>query len=109
MAAAGGQRVKTSVIRWERPPPPSHSGGYPLGRGKSRWEPVADELRAQPREWALIAEGPIKGANRALATQIRMGHLVCFSPAGDFDAESRREDGILRVWAVFVGDLEDKP
>lgn len=97
----------STVIRWEKPPA-VRSGGYPLGRGKSRWGSVAEELRARPGEWALIVEGPVKGANgglaSGLATQIRMGQMVCFSPAGDFDAESRLGDGIRKVWAVFVGD-----
>lgn len=95
----------TAVIRWEKPPPSRRLGGYPVGQGKSRWAAVAEELRAHPGEWALIAESPL-GVNGGLATQIRMGHMVCWSPAGDFDAETRRADGVRKVWACYVGDAE---
>lgn len=97
-----GQAV-SGVLRWETPPPSRRRGGYPQGQGKSRWQDVADELRAHPGDWALIAESPVT-SNSGLATQIRMGQAVCFSPAGDFDAETRRMDGVRKVWAVYVGD-----
>jgi hypothetical protein len=90
----------TAVLRWEKPPA---TGRYPLGRGKSRWAKVADDLRTRPGEWALIAEGPV-AENSGLATQIRMGQMVCFSPAGDFDAETQRKNGVRKVWATYVGD-----
>lgn len=93
----------SGVLRWEEPPPRRAAGGYPQGRGKSRWSGVADELRARPGEWGLIAETSAD-ENTGLATQIRMGQMVCFSPAGDFDAECRRQDGVRRVWAMYVGD-----
>lgn len=99
----------SGVIRWEEPPPKIRaSGGFPLGQGKSRWAGVADELRSKPGEWALIAETPL-AENSGLATQIRMGQMVCFSPAGDFDAETRRENGVRKVWAVYLGDDEGPP
>lgn len=98
----------SGVLRWEEPPATRRKGGYPQGLSKSRWADVADDLRARPGEWALIAETAV-ATNSGLATQIRMGQMVCFSPAGDFDAETRRKDGVRKVWAVYVGDDEDGP
>ncbi len=96
----------TGIIRWENPPLSRRGSGYPQGLGKSQWAEVADDLRAHPGDWALIAEGPVPGPNSGLATQIRMGQMVCFSPAGDFDAEVRRQDHVRKVWACYLGDDE---
>lgn len=91
------------VIRWEEPTPGRHRGN--LGVGRSRYEAVAAELRANPGRWALIYEA--EGDSRAaLATHIRMGQVQCFSPCGDFDAVSRRIEGVERVYARYVGDGE---
>lgn len=91
------------VIRWEEPPP--GNARRPLGSGHSRYTAVADELRAQPGRWALVFEGRA-GMATGLATHIRMGSMHCFTPAGDFDAVSRRIDGYTRVYARYVGDEE---
>lgn len=93
----------SGVIRWEEPPGHYTPAGRPIGGGHSRWDGVADELRTREGEWALISEESLPGSNRGLATQIRMGQMICFSPAGDFDAEARARDGIRRVWARYVG------
>lgn len=92
-------RSATSVIRWETPPPAKHRVGQKDGH--SSYAELADELRANPGRWALVADRP--GSNTGLATHIRTGSIQCFTPAGDFEAESRRVDGRSLVYARFLG------
>jgi len=91
------------VIRWEDPPPARSRRS--AGVGHSRYSALADQLRARPGQWAMVGEKP--GADGGLATHIRMGQMLCFSPAGDFDATSRRVDGVTRVYARYLGDAPD--
>lgn len=93
----------TAVIRWEKPPVARSQGG---GKRLSRLTPLADELRARPGEWALVHEGTSPGQATGMATHIRLGQVMAFSPAGDFDAVSRRVDGKCCVWAVYAGSDE---
>jgi len=95
----------SGVLRWEKPPKHTAPAGR-RGGTWSRWSGVADDLRAHPGEWALVAEGP-DNENTSLATHIRMGQMSCFAPAGEFDAEAHRGGGIRKVWAVYLG--EDSP
>ena len=93
----------SAVIRWEEPPTTT-SARPGLGVGKSIHAQLAEELRGRPGVWALVYEGH-GGRASTLATHIRMGHVICFSPAGEFDATTRRVDGETRVYAVYLGDL----
>lgn len=93
---------QAKVIRWEEPTPRKRPG--PAGQGWSRYAGLAEELRANPGRWALVAERT--DGNHGLATHIRSGQMQCFTPTGDFDAASRCVDGITRVYARYVGDGE---
>jgi hypothetical protein len=94
-------REQAVVIRWEDPKPSMQ----PV-ETKTRWsryQAVADELRAQPGRWAVI--DIFLGPKRtALAAHIRRGAIVCFTPAGDFDAVSRQVYGSTVIYARYVGD-----
>jgi hypothetical protein len=81
------------VIRWEEPPP------VPLrGDAKRPWSLVAAQLRARPGDYALIAEG----AGAELAPRINTG-VSWWAPPGAYKAVSRKIDGRLCVWAVYLG------
>ncbi len=89
-----------SIIRWEEPPP-SHMRGP--GRGAaSKWDSLAAQLREHPGRWALVDEGN----NASLIDTIKFGRAVCFRPAGDFEATTRKIPGTntTRVYARFLGD-----
>jgi hypothetical protein len=79
------------IIRWEEPP---HSNRGPGGgRAHSgRYSDAADQLRQKPGQWAVLLES------------IRMGALLAFAPAGDFEATTRRISGRTVVYARYLGD-----
>lgn len=96
------QTAPVSVIRWEDPPSSrSNGGGHSRG---SHLAPLADELRSQPGRWALVHEGDSGGAATGMACHIRLGQVLAFTPAGGFDAVSRRVDGRHRVYAIYLGE-----
>jgi hypothetical protein len=93
----------TAVIRWEEPP--RAAAQAPRHRTRhSRLEPLAEELRGRPGEWALVFEDEAAGKANGMATHIRYGQLMCFAPAGDFDAVTRKVDAVTQVYARYVGD-----
>lgn len=98
-------REQAQIIRWEEPPPARSHGARPAGRSTSRWDAVAEELRARPGRAAVIAEA---GGRQLLdlAWRINRGVMVPFSPRGTFKAETRENAGIVTVYARYLGDGE---
>lgn len=88
-----------SVVEWKEPPP---SGG-PKNRS-ARHEAIAAELRANPGQWALV----VVESHAGTAQKIRHSHVVAYRPLGAFEATCRRRkpDGMVEVYARFVGDPE---
>lgn len=87
---------------------------------------IADALRAQKGEWAIVEERPIEGdpkgeeakdlrakaSNRA--SLIKQGRLAPFRPGGTFTAVSRSEvtkegQSVVRVYAKYLGEEFAKP
>ena len=64
--------------------------------------PVADALRANPGEWAVVAESP---ANCGLGWLIKNGRLKCWQPAGTFQSATRTVNGKITVYARYVGGV----
>ena len=85
------------IVRWETPPAATR------GRSKTGvYAQIADALRSNPGEWAVVAEN----TTPTLAHHIKTGHLVGFAPAGSFEATSRRNakrSKRVTVYARFVG------
>lgn len=94
---------QAKIIRWEEPPP-AKAATRPQA-GHSRYAAIAAELRAHRGRWAVVYEGRTTGGT-ALATHIRMGHMKCFTPAGDFEATMRAINGRGLVYARYLGDEE---
>lgn len=90
---------QAQIIRWEDPPPTHNS--YPRITSFSRYAAVADELRANPGRYAVVAEG---AHGTGLANHIKTGSVRCFTPAGDFDATFRVVNGVGTVYAAYLGD-----
>ena len=81
-------------IKWQEPPTD--------GRIRGQWEKVAAALRGRPGEWALVRER----ADASQAIRIKRATIPAFSPAGSFEAVSRkREDGKFDVYARYVGEV----
>jgi hypothetical protein len=90
----------SAVIAWQEPPQEALAARRPGGVRVSKYAPIAEELRGQPGEWALVYDGPSSGAASGLATHIRLGQAHAFTPTGDFDALSYSG----RTWARYVGE-----
>jgi hypothetical protein len=80
---------------------PVEFGDLPLGPPSSRgaWQPVADQLRKRPGEWARITTKETAPKARNLARSIRSGAIVAFRPHEHFEAVARGND----VWARYIG------
>lgn len=98
-----------TILRWEAPPPDPYAGGRQRANHArtQAWQQVADELRANPRQWALIHESDAPQSRLDLAFRICRGEPKAFAPAGDFEAVTRTRGGGLRVYARFLGDGEE--
>lgn len=92
----------TAVLRWETPPE-QVLAGRKFHDGKSALKPLAEELRSKPGEWAVVLEGP-PGKASAMATHIRLGQVLCFTPTGDFDALTHKAGEHTLVYARYCGE-----
>lgn len=92
------------VLRWEDPPPSKRAARFPRQRA-DRWSVLAAELRAEPGRWAVVNESGHQGAGSGMASTIGLGLTVEFTPAGTFEAVSRKVDGITTVYARYVGGV----
>lgn len=66
----------------------------------SKWAPIAEALRRQPRKWARLDLDASGSTTRAAATHIKRGHFVAFRPAGHYEAKTENYE----LWARYVGD-----
>lgn len=84
-------------MKWENPPlsRKHHRGG-------KVWADEAAELRAHPGTWGILAECPLAKAQyaRQLAYAVKTGGYVAFRPEGAFDAVSRAEENVVKVYAI---------
>lgn len=95
---------QAKIVRWEAPPPPARGGrGRPAGAESSRYSAIAIALRERPGEWALVEEAE-RASNTGLATKIQLGSMLCFTPAGDFEAVTRQRGRLFRTYARYLGD-----
>lgn len=86
-------------MKWEDPP-------NEIGK-KTKWYREAQELRKNPKRWALLIAKPKVTGDRTfndLAGNISYGRLSAFSPAGSFQATTQIVDGEVRVYVRYVGD-----
>ena len=93
-----------NVIRWEDPPA-EHGNARPK---PSKYQPIADALRARPGEWAVVTERRTPGSAGGFAAHIRTGGTP-FGPAGQFEAKTigPAQGSTCKVYARFVGGEAD--
>jgi hypothetical protein len=89
----------SGVIRWEDPPSPDPRGGY-RNPHIADWSLVAAQLRDRPGRWGVVSER----AQSGVAVNIREGKLAGFKPAGSFDAKNVRVNGLLTLYARYIGE-----
>ena len=84
-------------MEWKTPPK-----AVRYKRSNRDWAEIADNLKKNPNEWALIA----KDVNPSTVTHIRYGRLKAFGPEGVFEASGhgRNDDGYTKeLYARYVG------
>ena len=85
-------------LKWEEPPQEL------LGRGRTNWKEIADALKRNPEQWAVVAEN----VSASTGTHIRHGRLKAFAPAGAFEARvsgarSDESGRANKVYARYIG------
>lgn len=65
---------------------------------------IAQELRARPGQWARIEKPYSETGSRKFAYKVCTGRSVAFTPAGDFEAVRRFEEGEHFVYVRYLGD-----
>lgn len=80
-------------MKWQDPPGDR--------RRSTNYTDIAKNLKEHPNRWALI----IEGTNASVTTHINKGRYKDFTPAGAYEATSRRDDnGDVKIWARYVGE-----
>lgn len=88
--------VEVSSLVTFAEPPQTRGGRTESPRNRE----IAEALRANPGEWALVAEGE---SNDGLATRIRKGTAKSFAE-GEWQATSRSDgNGQVDIYARFMG------
>ena len=83
-------------LKWEEPPP--------AARGPLGYEETAQQLKAKPGQWAIVATFPRRSNAGTLSHNIRIGRTAAWQPAGDFEAVSRKVGEEVRVYARYLGE-----
>ncbi|WP_045746418.1 hypothetical protein [Actinoplanes rectilineatus] len=95
-------KAKHQVIRWENPPPSKVT--VPAGRQPgSQYDDIASLLRDEPGRWAVIHEYKEKARATSASTTVKQAQVLCFAPAGSFEAVVRSINGVSVVYARFLG------
>lgn len=89
--------MPANEFRWETPPAKGQL------RRRTKYAPIAQQLRRSPGRWALIRTCHNMATARCLASALRRGQMPAFRPLGSFEALHRMVDGEPRVYARFVG------
>ena len=84
-------------IEWREPEPTKH-GPHP------KWTAVAEELKANPQQWAMVGVYKRSSASTT-AARINRGEIVAFSPVRSFEACARAiGDDQYELFARYVGN-----
>jgi len=83
------------AVEWKNPPEPIS------GVGSHKWASIADELRAAPHVWALVAED----ISASLSTHLRNGRTTGW-PKGDFEIRSVTSTRPrVDIYARYIGGV----
>lgn len=88
------------LVRWEDPGE-SYRRQYD---GKHR--EIAKALRQRPGEWAVVLETANNSSGRSMVVLIKRGRMPAYLPAGAFESKSRARDGVVLVYARYVGEVQ---
>lgn len=93
-------------LTWEAPPPRERGGkkGQGLGQKHRPWAAIVLALKANPREWAVVATDTDNWRMYFTANDIRSANIRAFGPKASFEAVARTFGGVTRVYARYVGE-----
>lgn len=93
---------QVEVLRWEGPPSEHGNTGR---KPPTKYEAVANALRARPGEWAVIAEGITAGHAGKVSHGIRNGTPWPFAPPRHFEAKAigPARGSLSKIYARYVG------
>lgn len=83
------------------PPPPK--------KLRRNWKAIAEQLKANPGQWACIEPNATRPAASNIAHRIVHNAYRAFAPAGAFEAACRESEtlpGRFEAYARFVGNLD---
>lgn len=69
------------------------------GRSASLWFKEVAELKAHPRQWAILCTKDTPAKAYSMSNAIRYGRIAVFRPTSDFEVKSRKCD----VWVRYIG------
>ena len=90
-----------TALEFRDPPPPK--------KARRNWQKIADQLKANPGRWAVVASGPRRSSVANIASRINRNEYGVFSPVGAYEAvvrESEKTPGRFEAYAQFVGNLD---
>jgi hypothetical protein len=88
----------TAIVRWEEPPRGQE-------RFPSKYQDLADTLRANPGMWAVALEEITRSIANGLCSRSRNG-VNPFGPKGSFEMTVvGPESGLVKLYARYVGDV----
>jgi hypothetical protein len=98
-------RTGRGVLVWENPPVDNEA----LPAVDVDHTLVAATLRQWPGRWGVLSIGDreLFGVMRSLARQIDDGYLAAYKPRGAYEAAVRRTGGGARLYARYIGHLND--
>lgn len=88
-------------ITWATPPEVEH-GGRSQRRSKE-WEVVAEKLKENPNQWAVVR----KETESCYGYFIKTARLVAFKPAGSYESTVRKNKDNPKkydIYARYIGE-----
>lgn len=90
-----------TTLVFRDPPPPK--------KLRRNWKAIAEQLKANPGRWVVIAANATRPAASNIAHRIVHNRYRVFGPAGAFEAVCRESEtlpGRFEAYARFVGHLD---
>jgi hypothetical protein len=95
--------VSADEVVFMDPPAPKTGKPSPGRPADPELAAVLDVLRSQPRRWARIRSGASGNKGPTFARRLKNG-TIHGTVAGEFEATTRRRDGLVDVFARYIGD-----
>jgi hypothetical protein len=89
-----------TALEFRDPPPPK--------KARRNWQAIADQLKARPGRWAVVASGS-RSTVANIVSRINRNDYKVFAPVGAFKAECRESEktpGQFEAFAKFVGHVD---